>query len=482
MNIDNYIWHSALPFQQRYDKSSSALIAIAETLSENPQTTDNTTLFLSSYERFIDFNEDTIEQVWRDPVAYFWVRLCYQLLSNIMTGAPLSQNGQAYVNSLNVSSNTEALAIHLRKFQIFVLSAAYLDSSSENFNTPITGHSPLLLPGTNLVIYSKNEINISTITNGTIRITCDGTDREISLRKDNQINGVSIQRTLAAEHEGFHLPVTEAGHNNLPGLNFTAPMLDIDKGYQQKHLSLVAETLGLIAEYLPECYHHITSILKRIAIKPASSGDYTNISYSDLPGTFVASIYENPYEMADTFIHEFHHDRLFFLEEQGSFFDHDKQDTLSDFSYYSPWRDDLRPLHGIYHALYVHIPVCWFWDNVLEKRTAPELILEYANERLIRYIYMLKLGIEEIKCHAYLTDYGQDIFEQIILDIGVLDEKMMQSKFDLDPLALQCQVNGDIIHELNKKSRITQSVKEAVKQHVMLIASCEDKERLLAVI
>ena len=57
-------------------------------------------------------------------------------------------------------------------------------------------------------------------------------------------------------------------------------------------------------------------------------------------GAFIVGFVANPWELADTLIHEMSHGRLFALEDAGSLFDEAACDPLGDERYYSPWRDD----------------------------------------------------------------------------------------------------------------------------------------------
>ena len=77
------------------------------------------------------------------------------------------------------------------------------------------------------------------------------------------------------------------------------------------------EGLALVARHQPAAFEHLRELVQVIAFKPPASADYSNVSFSDLPGAFILSAVREPYWMADALIHEFLHNRLFFVVERG---------------------------------------------------------------------------------------------------------------------------------------------------------------------
>jgi hypothetical protein len=150
------------------------------------------------------------------------------------------------------------------------------------------------------------------------------------------------------------------------------------------------------------------------ALKPATLGDFSNVSHSELPGAFIVTVLEDPFVMADRFIHELHHNRLFCLEDKcGAIFDDNLQNSITDARFYSPWRDEPRPLHGILHALYVFQPVWHFWKCVQDADDAPAQTLGFARDQLRRIPLQLQLAMTTLREHSRFTESGQGIFDGI---------------------------------------------------------------------
>ena len=82
-------------------------------------------------------------------------------------------------------------------------------------------------------------------------------------------------------------------------------------------MTLVQEGLALVERHQPAALEHLRELVQVIAFKPPAAADYSNVSFSDLPGAFILSAVREPYWMADALIHEFLHNRLFFVVDGG---------------------------------------------------------------------------------------------------------------------------------------------------------------------
>ena len=89
------------------------------------------------------------------------------------------------------------------------------------------------------------------------------------------------------------------------------------------------------------------------------------VSFSDnsVPGALYVSIMQDgslidPYDLADSLIHEHRHQKLYLLERQNP--------TVEPTSLVvpSPWREDPRPPSGLLHAVFVFVELRRFWSYV----------------------------------------------------------------------------------------------------------------------
>jgi len=90
------------------------------------------------------------------------------------------------------------------------------------------------------------------------------------------------------------------------------------------------------------------------------------VSFSDntVPGALFVSVHRgtdliDPYDLADSLIHEHRHQKLYLLERVAPVAEAGPQKVKS------PWREDLRPISGLFHAVFVFVELRRFWRFVL---------------------------------------------------------------------------------------------------------------------
>lgn len=131
------------------------------------------------------------------------------------------------------------------------------------------------------------------------------------------------------------------------------------------------------------------------------------VSFSDncVPGALYVSAYRadgliDPYDMADSLVHEYRHQKLYLLERQGPMV------VAAGAKVTSPWREDLRPPSGLFHALFVFVELKRFWEHVLAHGPA------YLHPRAVAQLHdtakNLRQGFATLKSCA-LTQVGAEL-------------------------------------------------------------------------
>ena len=89
------------------------------------------------------------------------------------------------------------------------------------------------------------------------------------------------------------------------------------------------------------------------------------VSFSDdaVPGALFVSVRQgagliDAYDLADSLLHEHRHQKLYLFERR---FPTTHQGDLV----VSPWREDSRPVSGLFHAIFVFVELRRFWEHVL---------------------------------------------------------------------------------------------------------------------
>jgi HEXXH motif-containing protein len=198
----------------------------------------------------------------------------------------------------------------------------------------------------------------------------------------------------------------------MPGIGIPREFTELPLAFQFEHASLVTDALSAIRRFQPSTFSHLAAGLRTIALKPYDD-ILVNVTASELPGAFVCTVPSDPYALAASFIHEFHHNTLFGIEEQGPFFEASGEDEIEGENHYSPWVETLRPLHGILHAVYVFVPVFRFWSAILGDGSLSETQLDFARAQLAGIPAQLQIGVNQLRRHAKLTPLGSMLVEAL---------------------------------------------------------------------
>jgi HEXXH motif-containing protein len=228
----------------------------------------------------------------------------------------------------------------------------------------------------------------------------------------------------------------------------------------------VAEALSAIARLQPETFSHFGQAIRAVALKPAREGNFGSISSSELPGAFVCSVPCDSYELAATFIHEFHHNRLYYLEETGPFFESATEDEFEGENHYSPWRETLRPLHGLLHALYVYLPVFRFWAAAVREGGLIGPRLAYAKDQLGRIPFQLRVGVNQLRRHAKFTAFGSMLFEQMARETIDTELEAGGLGVSLDTPAMSLRAGGIFRPTMREGDSRQMTIGETLRAHL----------------
>jgi HEXXH motif-containing protein len=463
------LWRSPEVLRRRHEQTAVALIAVRRLLERERPLAGQESEFLALYERAFATDPDVFTRVWTDPTACFWVRIAYQLVANVVAGVQLSSAGADYCRESGGLEPRRALALQLSDFKRFSLALHQLDGSDVAFETPLRMKLPFALPGTRLSLEGSGELELAGLAGGELRVVRGGAERRLSL-EPGEWDELRVVRCPVVEYGGCSLRLQPQLYANLTGLASVEPLVGLGAARQTDYVGLLQATLELVARHAPESFSSLREAIRVVALKPAADGDYTNVSHSDLPGALVLSAVNPPHELADALIHEVHHDRLFAVEELDPFFE-DPAAAQHDARYYSPWRDDPRPLHGILHAVYVHLPVWHFWCDVHRCGGGDDPELEmYARDRLLRIALQLSIGSHQLRRHARFSLWGARVFSEILESVGRVQQQLSEILGDADVPAWVCDSQGRIRAERREGSAGEVSVRESVLEHVRVCA------------
>lgn len=465
-----FLWEETQFFEDRYEKAASALIATQEILATDTLPVSSGPEFVQLYGAIAALPDAIFTQVWLDPTAYFWARNAYELVQLCLNGEPLPSFFQAYGEAIGRQSTIDILDWHLQDFKRFVLAAYYLENRDLSFLNPYCPRLPLALPGTSLFIAGDIPIKIQGWFQGQLVLQTATQTVQLSPNADTPGAESITMGTCPIVQQGDYTLPLQVYSFNLPAFDDSTPALAAGLAYQSEQIPLVQTALALIRQYHSRTFEQLQRFIRLMAFKPQEAGDYGNLSYSDLPGALICSAIANPYEFAETLIHEFHHNRLFCIEEISPILL--TTDRLPDkaSAYYSPWRNDPRPLRGILHALYVYTPVCEFWLNLYRSdslnNSTDERLKDYVSAQLIVLTLQLQIGLDQLGRYGQFSDMGRELFPALAKAVNRLGEAVAALALPGDAPMMVCDRSGKIVHLRDQETNEALSARERVWLHI----------------
>ena len=110
------------------------------------------------------------------------------------------------------------------------------------------------------------------------------------------------------------------------------------------------------------------------------------------------------YDLADSLIHEHRHQKLYLLQRLIPLVIHDTPLVSS------PWREDLRPPSGLFHAVFVFTHLLEFWLYLSKQNNL--IIQDKANRQVEVIQSLLSEGFTTLRTTA-LTKLGFDLVDRL---------------------------------------------------------------------
>jgi len=407
----NELWADSEAHQRRLEKSAIALIAVRRNLSADRGLACGIDEFLRLYKVLADLEPQQFTPIWSDPGAYFWTRRTVHFLA-AMRGEPLGTVERDYCAELGVSDVREALAHHLGEFKRFALAAGVIGEIDVSFSAPYEASLPLAIAGTPYVMLGEKHARISGVRGGAIEVLNPSRRLEAAAAKSASSHELRIEACPTVTLDEISVFLNPATFR-WPGVGIAAGWTELLLAFQHEHAPLVADALAAVRRFQPSALSHFAAGLHTIGLKPHDA-DFVNVTASELPGAFACSVPTDTYLLGGSFIHEFHHNTLFALEEQhGAFLAAGEEDEIEGENHYSPWVATLRPLHGILHAVYVFIPVFRYWSAILRDGSSDTIRLAFAREQMARIPAQLRMGINQLRRFGNLTPFAREFIDAL---------------------------------------------------------------------
>jgi HEXXH motif-containing protein len=384
-------------------------------------------------------------QVIAAPSALAWCHRAYDL-------ERAARAGEAEAERL--------LSAHLHAFKLFAAGAALLLGADRRFATPLMLDRPVIIPGTLLRLSGPAALALHGVQDGALLVGTRETESPWRLSK-GPIDGVELREMPVARHGGATI-MLGAEVFDLPGMGpaDARSAVPADRSYQKRCAPMVELALAATERHDPELFARMKLALSAVAMKPRAAGDFQGISFSDFPGAFIISYVAHPYLIAESMVHEFHHNRLFAIESAVPLVEETGTEAAL---YYSPFRPDPRPIRGLLHGLYVFAAVWRFWDKVSQATDIEPVLRAFAVDRTFRVAFQLAIACKQLSSHPGLTPNGQAVFAILARETEDIVAAVDRSGHGMDSPAAFCSEDGVMRIEVDEGTGVALTVADALR-------------------
>lgn len=183
----------------------------------------------------------------------------------------------------------------------------------------------------------------------------------------------------------------------------------IDLGGQEagRWVAALREALDVITGQMPDLRAEIDVLLQQVVPVGHDEHRHLSASYQEAIGTVYMSLHPQVMTMTEALIHEFSHNKLATLQEQGPLLENPFWPL-----YPSPVRPDPRPLHGVLLAVHAFLPVARLYELMIASEDARARRPEF-HARFAAIVAGNREGAAVLRAHAKPTALGAPLLAEI---------------------------------------------------------------------
>ncbi|MFB8798408.1 MAG: HEXXH motif-containing putative peptide modification protein [Microcoleus sp.] len=367
--------------------------------SESPKLIDGLTNFSQSFELVKSFSKNAQRKILRHPSFSVWLDTAWQLV-----------NRKAHILFPEMH-----IKFHLESFPKFLLAMAKYDNIENLECFLYTDHAGIIaIPGTGIYLQHPQHLAFQrlrfvTTTNAGFNIYTDG----------NQ-NLEMIQNEIPHLNNGIELNAFDSDLR-LGGrydLNFE----ELTPTSTIKWLSSLEEAWFWIEScstlLASEIFMGVQSL---VPVHSHAIDVHRSQTFREIPGLLILSWMSDTSVIVEALVHEYHHHKLNALLNLEPIIVEGSPEEI----YYSPWRDDPRPLSGILQGIYVFQAVLELWHKIL-KTDIPVLQEKRLQQKVYSAKKQLLTALKVLTTNAGFSLIGQALIEAIEENIDRVEPEISQ--------------------------------------------------------
>lgn len=153
--------------------------------------------------------------------------------------------------------------------------------------------------------------------------------------------------------------------------------------------------------------YDINPLVKNILVIESKNNSHGSMSPKSLIGSiFLPDVHDSTL-IAECMIHECLHQYLYRLEHVSSIFENS---LGNEELYYSPWKDEPRPLNMVLHGAFVFTGVIMFYNELCKKDLPNKYIINFKERIVYRYM-QVNIALNVLTHNNKFSKFGNDILQ-----------------------------------------------------------------------
>ena len=377
-----------------------------------------------------------LERIFLSPEGRQWIYFTY---TEIKGKGNRGETLKAYATWLEISRTV--LREHLiQKLDEFVFALIVLSQNvpKESIRLKVK-ESALLQIGGQLWRLQKNfDLDLAPTSKVTIDLSLE--DIRVCVNSSRHEINLGFSRLPSSKKFQLHIDLySEASRSSFPGREQLPRVSEQEEEVLLKQIQVIEKALDYIGLVDPSITQYFKEVPNYFVPLIGPDGTLPSSSNSSVDTMFWYSTTHQPLLMAEMIIHELSHQRVFRLQDMDPLIDSEVHGSGWDIcEIYSPWRDDPRPVNGVFHGFVVFTEAAKFWMSLINQGGLHPEDLDISKRRMTMLSLQLDHAQKSLATCTY-TEWGKTVFDAYaqVLEGTILPYIKKHNLGDLKPFFME---------------------------------------------
>jgi len=350
----------------------------------------------------------SLERVFLSPEGRQWIYFIYSEVKNAGKPNPLIQD---YVAWLGINRE-DGFSYLVGKLDEFIFALFLISGKSGPKQIKLDFNADWVVPGMNL--FSKGSKNCSLLFNPDQDFQLISSFNEIRVRILNDSSPpmeLIFEKFQGSSKYPFCIDLySEVSRINIQGREHLPRISPNSKELIARQVDMIEKALAYIKVFDQSIEGYFKEVPNYFVPLKAPEGALPSSSNSSIDTMFWYSVTDQPLLMAEMIIHEYSHQRLFRLQDIDPLIDpviHGSGWERCEI--YSPWRDDPRPINGVFHGFVVFTEASRFWMALIKNGGLNDSDIDISKRRMAMLVLQLNHARESLR-QCTFTSQGEAVF------------------------------------------------------------------------